>query len=147
MSLGGSVIQFYAGKGIDASEAFTNFHIRSKKAKKILEHMPSRSAEGTSVVTYPLPGQEALMKDFQALQAHLEKEGFFKPAPLHVAYRLAEIVLMHALGFYLVFHSQVLLGVIVLGVVSGRCGWLMHEGGHYSLTGGIQDNTSACSSS
>lgn len=24
-----------------------------------------------------------------------------------------------------------------LGLVSGRCGWLMHEGGHYSLTGSI----------
>ena len=25
---GGSVIKFYAGKGIDATEAFNNFHIR-----------------------------------------------------------------------------------------------------------------------
>ena len=26
----------------------------------------------------------------------------------------------------------------MLGLVSGRCGWLMHEGGHYSLTGVIR---------
>ena len=30
------VINFYAGKNIDATEAFGNFHIRSKKAKKIM---------------------------------------------------------------------------------------------------------------
>merc|ERR1719498_783548 len=29
-------------------------------------------------------------------------------------------------------------GLVILGIVSGRCGWLMHEGGHYSLTGNIQ---------
>ena len=28
-----------------------------------------------------------------------------------------------------------------LGLVSGRCGWLMHEGGHYSLTGNIMCNS------
>ena len=25
----------------------------------------------------------------------------------------------------------------VLGITDGRCGWLMHEAGHYSLTGKI----------
>jgi cytochrome b involved in lipid metabolism len=39
---GGSVINFYSGKEIDASEAFMNFHIRSKKAKKLLASLPSR---------------------------------------------------------------------------------------------------------
>ena len=39
---GGSVINFYSGKEIDASEAFMNFHIRSKKAKKYLASLPSR---------------------------------------------------------------------------------------------------------
>jgi fatty acid desaturase len=39
------------------------------------------------------------------------------------------------------FSSQIAthywLGLFVLGIVQGRCGWLMHEGGHYSLTGVI----------
>ena len=55
----------------------------------------------------------------------------------HVIYRVSEIVLLHALGFYLLFNNQVVLGLITLGIVSGRCGWLMHEGGHYSLTGSL----------
>ncbi len=28
-------------------------------------------------------------------------------------------------------------GIFIMGLASGRCGWLMHEGGHYSLTGHI----------
>lgn len=49
---------------------------------------------------------------------------------------------MHVLGAYLfmAYDSMMLkaLGLFVLGVVQGRCGWLMHEGGHYSLTGNIK---------
>ena len=134
---GGTVIGFYTGNGIDASQAYNNFHIRSKKANKMLASIPHRAADATSVEATRLPGQSALMKDFDELQKSLVAEGFFEPAPLHVAYRVAEIVLMHAVGLYLLLNNNVALGIIVLGVVSGRCGWLMHEGGHYSLTGDI----------
>lgn len=30
-----------------------------------------------------------------------------------------------------------LAGLTMLGLAQGRCGWLMHEGGHLSLTGNI----------
>ena len=42
---GGSVINFYAGKGIDATQAYNNFHVRSKKAKKYMDALPSREAD------------------------------------------------------------------------------------------------------
>ena len=64
---GGSVIQFYAGKGIDATQAFTNFHIRSKKAKKILEHLPSRAATKQELTGNLLDGQQSLLEDFNQL--------------------------------------------------------------------------------
>ena len=134
---GGGVIKFYIGNGIDASQAYNNFHVRSPKANKTLASIPNRAADAKTVEATRLAGQTALMKDFDALQKQLISEGFFDPAPLHVAYRVAEIVLMHAAGLYLLFHNQIVAGVLVLGIVSGRCGWLMHEGGHYSLTGNI----------
>jgi len=134
---GGSVIKFYSGKDIDATQAFNNFHIRSKKAKKYMDSLPSRSADEKKLEKNFLPGQKSLLEDFNQLQRDLEKEGFFKPAPLHVAYRVAEIILLHAVGFYLVFTGKPILGALILGIVTGRCGWLMHEGGHYSLTGNI----------
>jgi len=134
---GGSVMGFYAGKDIDATQAFMNFHLRSKKAKSIMKSLPQRKADVKETSKNYLPGQKDLIEDFNKLQHDLEAEGFFKPAPLHVIYRVAEIILMHALGFWLVFNGYPLWGVFCLGIVSGRCGWLMHEGGHYSLTGNI----------
>jgi len=134
---GGSVIKFYAGKGIDATDAFNNFHMRSGKAKKWLSGLPSRPADQSSTEKEQLPGQAELLEDFRQLTKDLEARGFFKPAPLHVAYRVSEIILMHILGFWLLFHGNFIVGSILLGIASGRCGWLMHEGGHYSLTGRI----------
>jgi fatty acid desaturase len=133
---GGTIIKFYFGNGIDATEAFQNFHIRSKKAKKVLERFPSRDAD-MKVIDKKVPGQIELIKDFQDFTHQLEKEGFFKPDHYHVLYRVTEIIVMHAIGFWLLFHGYTTASIVILGIVSGRCGWLMHEGGHYSLTGNI----------
>lgn len=127
---GGSVINFYAGKGIDATQAFDNFHIRSKKAVKYLKSLPSRKPAKKV-------NSSALLKDFDALTKELEAEGFFKPNYLHMAYRFTELIVMHALGIYMLFNGYYYSGAAMLGLASGRCGWLMHEGGHYSLTGNI----------
>ena len=139
---GGSVIKFYTSNNIDASQAFTNFHIRSKKARKYMDSLPSRPVSATekeAIKKHELPGQSSLIQDFDALTRELEGEGFFKPHMGHVFYRVFEIIAMHALGFYLLFNGSSwnirAAGLVCLGVVSGRCGWLMHEGGHYSLTG------------
>lgn len=79
----------------------------------------------------------ALTKDFIALRRQFEQEGLFDPSPAHVAYRYAELFAMFAVGLALVHFDWVLVGLVVLGVASGRSGWLMHEAGHYSLTGNI----------
>ena len=131
---GGTILKFYSGNGIDATEAFNNFHVRSKKARAVMTGLPNRAAD-EKLVAEKLKGQSALMKDFAELTAQLTKEGYFKPDLAHVSYRVSEIVLMHAIGFGLLFNGYMWPGIIVLGIVSGRCGWLMHEGGHYSLTG------------
>jgi len=133
---GGSIINFYAGKDIDATEAFANFHVRSKKAKKIMDHLPSRAA-GENEKKEKIKGQSALMKDFDELTRDLEAEGFFKPDIPHVIFRIAELLAMFVVGFYLLLNGQIILGLLIAGVAQGRCGWFMHEGGHYSLTGHI----------
>lgn len=138
---GGSVIKFYTGNGIDATQAFWNFHMRSKKAQKYMNSLPSREANMAAVEKTRLKGQTALLADFDKLTLDLQKEGFFDPSPMHVVYRVIELVVMHAVGLWLLFNAETMpakaFGVIVTGVASGRCGWLMHEGGHYSLTGNI----------
>ena len=97
---GGSVIKFYSGNGIDATQAFNNFHLRSKKAKAMLKALPNRPAPKVNV-TEKIKGQNALLDDFNKLQEELVQEGFFKPAPLHVAYRVIELLVMHAVGAFL----------------------------------------------
>ena len=44
---------------------------------------------------------------------------------------------MTALGWHL-YSYNFWLSSIILGIASGRCGWLMHEYGHNSMTGHIE---------
>ncbi len=141
---GGSVIKFYQGNGIDATQAFDNFHIRSKKAVKYMESLPSRAADMKLLNMSRMAGQPALLEDFNKLTLELREEGFFDPAPMHVFFRVLELVFLHAVGAMMLFNTHAeyqlpiaVAGIAILGLGSGRCGWLMHEGGHYSLTGNI----------
>lgn len=132
---GGSVIHYYSEKDIDATQAFANFHVRSKKAKKTLELLPSRAADTVALAKNLLPGQDKLLEDFNNFTRELEAEGFFKPSIPHVIYRFVELFVLHVVGFWLLRSNYIVPGLIFLGIGTGRCGWLMHEGGHYSLTG------------
>jgi len=130
---GGRILNFYLGK--DATEAFNEFHQRSPKANKMLKTMKHRADEGKSKLLST--EVDPLVKDFTILRDQLEKEGFFKPSIPHVCMRIAELVAMHVMGFYLLLAGHVMAGLVVLGLAQGRCGWFMHEGGHCSLTGNI----------
>ena len=182
---GGSIIKFLTGKG-DATEAFREFHSRSAVARKRLAALPSRDAQEQEKEKDQSDDKNddknlaALGRDFAKLRNELEAEGFFEPSAVEITRRIAELVLLHAVGILLVgaaigywwslgslralvvapFGSdeeepqlqqqqqqqqqQVAfalratagaLGTCILGIASGRCGWLMHEAGHYSLTG------------
>ena len=134
---GGSIIKQFHNEG-DATDAFREFHGRSKKAKKMLKALPHEEAATKVGKNRAFNGREALAKDYEALRQELESEGYFKPAVGEICYRLAEIVFMHALGIYLLHQKLTFFaGIAILGCVCGRCGWLMHEAGHYSFTGRI----------
>lgn len=133
---GGSVIDYYAGLNLDATQPFYQFHLRSKIARKYLNNLPSRTADSDIVKkAHPLQGQQQLMKDFDEFTRQLEKEGYFKPSLPHVFYRTFEIIAIYGAGLYLLFNGQLTLGILLMALGQGRCGWYMHEGGHYSLTG------------
>eukprot|EP00043_Microstomoeca_roanoka_P018745 m.203818 g.203818 ORF g.203818 m.203818 type:complete len:419 (-) comp16879_c7_seq1:28-1284(-) len=134
---GGSIIKFLVNGG-DASDAFHEFHYRSDRAKRVLKNLRNRPAPKDVVAERGSNGREDLAKAFAKLHKELEEEGYFKPSMGEVLYRNAELVVLHAIGIYLLSLASVpayVLGVIILGIAQGRCGWLMHEGGHYSMTG------------
>jgi len=143
---GGSVIYYMLSNvGADATEAFREFHYRSKKAEKMLKLLPQRKYEAKNHSKdnnsnyQPIDTSDsAMLKDFASFRLGLEKEGYFTPSPGHVAYRIVELVFMFALATYLMAKGYTKLSVITYGAFFGaRCGWVQHEGGHNSLTGNI----------
>ena len=51
--------------------------------------------------------------------------GFFYDLPLF----LSEVAATAGLGHSMVRAAVFAFGIVTLGMASGRCGWLMHEGG------------------
>jgi len=141
---GGTIIGFYKGHG-DATATFKQFHIRSQKAEKMLKALKSRPCPAEEAALWSR--NDALAKDFQKLHDDFVAEGFFNRDVGEIVWRFSEIFLMFAAGFYLLLgcNATVLraLGVLVIGLAQGRCGWLMHEGGHGSLTGNIKVDRAA----
>jgi len=77
------------------------------------------------------------LEDFDTLRKQLIAEGFFEPSLPHVAYRIIELLLMTVVGYKLVVAGWWWTGMMILGLMSGRCGWLQHEANHNSLTGNV----------
>jgi len=138
---GGSVIKYYIES--EATDAFNAFHTRSDRAHKILTALTSRKATPEDYGRFRIKGKEKLTEDFEEFRQQLKAEGFYDPDYYHIMYRIFEIAFMLFIGGYLCINYwessmlMVALGIIVLGIGQGRCGWLMHEGGHHSLTGNI----------
>ena len=124
---GGNIINYYLNE--DATNAFNQFHMKSKKAIKILDSLPHRYIDNYK--------QPILINKFEELSNILKKEKYFDTNYYEVIYRCFEIFFMVYLGFYL-YKKIFLFSCIILGIASGRGGWLMHEAGHYSFSGNIQ---------
>lgn len=85
-----------------------------------------------------LKKNRALTEDFTKLYLELEKEGYFKPSYIHNVLRFIEILVMAAVGYNLIQMQNSFanfIGIIVLGLMQGRCAYMEHDGGHNSLSG------------
>lgn len=82
---------------------------------------------------------KSLTQDFVQLFNELKAEGYFEPSPRHIIYRLAELLIFAAMGLHFLNGEYEgflrIFGILSFAMFGGRCGWLMHEGGHHSLTG------------
>lgn len=133
---GGNVINFYLEQ--DATDPFTEFHFRSKKALKMLKSLPNREPTTEELSKYRVNAKtQSLLKEFRQLRADLIKEGFFDNSLPHMIYRVFELIAGITFGIYLCSKGYFYLGCIITGIFCGRCGWLMHENGHYSGFGEI----------
>ena len=129
---GGNVIKYMVGQ--DATNAFEEFHFRSKKAKTILHSLPRTKIDqpkGNETT------EQKMLVDFARFRKSLEDRGFFKPSYSHITYRIVELFIIYSFAIYTMRYNMVL-STILLGLFSGRCGWVQHEGGHHSFTGNIK---------
>jgi len=136
---GGNVINFMT-QGQDATNAFEEFHYRSKKANIILESLPHTLIDTQIIsdnITINTNLDIDILKDFKIFRKSLESRGFFKPSYSHVFYRIFELVLIYAISVYMIPYN-IYISIALFGLFGGRCGWLQHEGGHNSLTGNIK---------
>lgn len=124
---GGYVIDSMAN-GQDATNAFNEFHYRSKKAKIVLDSLPK---------TISKHNPEEMLEDFEKFRESLVKRGFFKPSYMHITFRIIELISIYSVAIYLIPHN-IIGSLFLFGIFGGRCGWLQHEGGHNSLTGNIK---------
>jgi len=129
---GGSVIN-YMTQGQDATQAFEEFHYRSKKAKTVLRSLPHVRIKTREI------DDKKMLEDFVKFRRSLEERGFFKPNCVHVSYRVLEILALYVLAAYVIRYN-IAVSLLLFGLVGGRSGWLQHEGGHNSLTSNITMN-------
>jgi fatty acid desaturase 2 (delta-6 desaturase) len=129
---GGNVIKYMVGQ--DATNVFEEFHFRSKKAKQILQSLPRNKIELSKT---PQTTEQKMLEDFARFRKSLEERGFFTPSYSHITYRIIELFIIYSFAVYTMQYSLVT-SIILLGLFSGRCGWVQHEGGHNSFTGNIK---------
>ena len=78
---GGNIINYYLNE--DATNAFNQFHMKSKKAIKILDSLPHRYIDNYK--------QPILINKFEELSNILKKEKYFDTNYYEVIYRCFEI--------------------------------------------------------
>jgi len=143
---GREIIGFYTQDNEDATIPIQQFHARSEK--KVLGIMKSfKRRPITEIPDAEISAEEkeiqaknkVLTEDFTKLYLELKAEGLFEPSYSHIFYRMTEMIILLVLGLYIVIQYSnpwiKFLGCFVLSMAQGRAGWIMHEGGHLSLTG------------
>lgn len=128
---GGNVIN-YMTQGQDATNAFQEFHYRSKKATVVLNSLSKTKIENNK----PKDDND-MLKDFDLFRKSLEDRGYFKPNITHILYRIFELLFIYGLFVYMIPYN-IYTSLVLYGIFGGRCGWIQHEAGHNSLTGIIK---------
>lgn len=127
---GGAVIRSFLGQ--DATDAFNQFHMNLPKAHKWLAKLPKRPAQKKKADGIDVEAE------FREWTEDLTRRGFFKPSYTYVVLKIAEPILMYAIGCYLMAKFQtawsIAAAVVLFGQANVKFGWIQHEGGHTSLT-------------
>jgi len=134
---GGSIINYMEVSHTnfaDAEHVFEQFHLRSSRARGLLNVLPSKPFCKSEDTDDAHPDQ-AMMEDYVKFTKKLMDEGYFEGNWIWTTIRLFELAFIFLIGLLLFSIGWKFSGAAMWGLFGGRCGWIQHEGGHNSLTG------------
>merc|ERR1719419_616071 len=118
----------------DAEHVFEQFHLRSSRARGLLNVLPSKPFCKSKDTDDAHPDQ-VMMEDYVKFTKKLMDEGYFEGNWIWTTIRLFELAFIFLIGLLLFSIGWKFSGAAIWGLFGGRCGWIQHEGGHNSLTG------------
>ncbi|CAL8112317.1 unnamed protein product [Orchesella dallaii] len=139
---GRQIMEYFCTAGEDATLPIQQFHSRTiGKVNGLLKSFKKRPASDLEDVKTQKVQEKnkQLTDDFTKLYLELKAEGLFKPSYFHTVYRILEMVMLAAVGLFLITQTSNFLvkslGCIFLSLGQIRALGVMHETGHLSLTG------------
>ena len=122
---GGNIINFYncINNNIDATHAFNTFHLRSKKAYKMLN--------GLKIIEKKTHNNS----DFYKLINLWKLKGYYKTKYKFFILWSLFTVLTCYISYLLLYYEYPIIGGIISGLSWTHCGFIQHHAGHLGFTG------------
>ncbi|CAD5124890.1 DgyrCDS13142 [Dimorphilus gyrociliatus] len=131
---GEKIIQGYAGQ--DATDAWTAFHIDRSMVSKYMKPLLVGKLEHST--EYKNSKRNKIEEDFRKLRQKVEEMGLFKPSVLFFSFILGHILVMEAIGIFIMYYYGTgwlpyVIAAIFLTAAQAQAGWAQHDYGHLSV--------------
>jgi fatty acid desaturase 2 (delta-6 desaturase) len=129
---GNKLLEYYGGQ--DATEVFNAFHKEFDRVYKLAKYYKIGTLNSSNQFTK----ENEIKRDFEEIRNLAFKKGFFKPSNFFYFLHGFQILFLHVLGYYILWHyAHNLLAVIFAGIcqiiAQGQASWIQHDYGHSSL--------------
>ena len=123
---GGNIICKYSTLHVpDATDAFNNFHIGSKRAMAMLRALPREEQDGDA----------RTLTDFQQMIESWKSRGLYQGGQLEFTLWAAAVAVGVATALHLLGRGHPVWGGVVAGFAWGQCGFIQHHAGHLAFSG------------
>ena len=119
---GGNVISFY--KGLDATDVFHTFHVKSQRARNILKSLKVIEVDKTSA-----------QSDFQQMVEEWKKKGYYDSNHDDFILWGGIVSAITYTGLVVQGAGYPVMGGIITGIGWAHCGFVHHHAGHLGFTG------------
>lgn len=125
---GGNIILFY--NGLDATDAFDTFHVKSKKAKLML-----KSLKILGVDKAKQEGDATKDPEFSNMIQSWRDKGLYDTNYYEFLIWGGIVAMTTFLGLWVQMWGYPICGGVITGLAWGQCGFVQHHAGHLGFTG------------